>query len=69
MWTDADIGKGIPTEGVPPLLKQAVPLHDVVKVDCTCRAVRHRPRSILFVLERTAGRPHARSEIRGESFG
>ena len=25
--------KGIPTEGVPPLLRQAVPVHQVVKVD------------------------------------
>src|SRR5689334_24131801 len=28
-----DVNKGIPTEGVPPLLKRAVPLHDVVKID------------------------------------
>ncbi len=29
----AQANKGIPTEGVPPLLRQAVPVHQVVKVD------------------------------------
>jgi len=29
----ADVNKRIPTEGVPELLKHAVPLHEVVKVD------------------------------------
>ncbi len=29
----AQENKGIPTEGVPPLLRQAVPVHQVVKVD------------------------------------
>jgi NAD-reducing hydrogenase small subunit len=29
----ADTNPGVPTEGVPPLLKHAVPLHEVVKVD------------------------------------
>lgn len=29
----AEVNKGVPTEGVPALLRQAVPLHEVVKVD------------------------------------
>jgi NAD-reducing hydrogenase small subunit len=29
----SQVNKGIPTEGVPPLLRQAVPVHQVVKVD------------------------------------
>jgi NAD-reducing hydrogenase small subunit len=29
----SQVNKGIPTEGLPPLLRQAVPVHQVVKVD------------------------------------
>ena len=29
----SDVEKGIPTDGLPTLLKHAVPLHDVVKID------------------------------------
>ncbi len=47
----ADIGKGIPTRTVPPLLKQAVPLHDIVKVDVHVPGCPPPARSILFVLK------------------
>jgi len=47
----ADAGKGVPTEGVPPLLKQAVPLHDVVKVDLHVPGCPPPARTILFVLK------------------
>jgi NAD-reducing hydrogenase small subunit len=30
----AQENKGVPADGVPPLLKQACPVHDFVKVDC-----------------------------------
>ena len=46
----ADVGKGIPTEGVPHLLKQAVPLHDVVKIDLHVPGCPPPARTILFVL-------------------
>ena len=62
----ADIGKGIPTEGVPPLLKQVVPLHDVVKVDLHVPGCPAPARTILFVLkELLEGRvPDLRSSAR-----
>jgi NAD-reducing hydrogenase small subunit len=47
----ADTGKGIPTEGVPLLLKQAAPLHDVVKVDLHVPGCPPSARLILFVLK------------------
>ncbi len=47
----ADTAKGIPTEVVPPLLKQAVPLHDVVKVDLHVPGCPPSARTILFVLK------------------
>jgi NAD-reducing hydrogenase small subunit len=47
----ADTAKGIPTEVVPPLLKQAVPLHDVVKVDLHVPGCPPPARTILFVLK------------------
>ncbi len=47
----ADTGKGVPTEGVPALLKQALPVHDVVKVDLHVPGCPPPARSILFVLK------------------
>ncbi len=47
----ADVGKGVPSEGVPPLLKQSVPLHDVVKVDLHVPGCPPPAKTILFVLK------------------
>jgi len=41
---------GVPADGVPPLLKQAVPLHDVVKVDVHVPGCPPKPNAILFAL-------------------
>ena len=62
----ADTGKGIPTEGVPALLKQALPLQDVVKVDLHVPGCPPSARTILFVLtELLAGRvPDLKSSAR-----
>jgi len=47
----ADVDKGVPSVGVPPLLKQAVPLHDVVKVDLHVPGCPPPAKTILFVLK------------------
>jgi NAD-reducing hydrogenase small subunit len=47
----ADVGKGVPNEVVPPLLKQVAPLHDVVKVDLHVPGCPPSARLILFVLK------------------
>jgi NAD-reducing hydrogenase small subunit len=41
---------GVPNQGVPPLLRQAVPLHDVVKVDLHVPGCPPPPKAILYVL-------------------
>ena len=41
---------GVPTDGVPALLKQAVPLHDVIKVDLHVPGCPPKPNAILLVL-------------------
>jgi len=41
---------GIPTDGVPGLLKQALPLHEVVKVDVHVPGCPPKPNAILFAL-------------------
>ncbi len=41
---------GVPTDGVPALQKQAVPLHDVIKVDLHVPGCPPKPNAILFVL-------------------
>jgi NAD-reducing hydrogenase small subunit len=46
----ADEKPGVPTDGVPPLLKQAIPLHDVIKVDVHVPGCPPKPNAILFVL-------------------
>ena len=46
----ADAQKGIPTDGVPTLLKQAIPLQDVVKVDLHVPGCPPSASAILFVL-------------------
>jgi len=46
----SDVEKSVPTEGVPPLLKQAVPLHDAVKIDLHVPGCPPPARTILFVL-------------------
>jgi NAD-reducing hydrogenase small subunit len=62
----ADAAKGIPNEIVPALLKQAAPLHDVVKVDLHVPGCPPSARSILFVLkELLEGRvPDLKSSVR-----
>ena len=46
----ADLSAGIPTEGVPPLNRQAEPLRQVVKVDLNVPGCPPRPNAILMVL-------------------
>ncbi len=47
----ADVGKGVPTEVVPHLLKQSTPLHDVVKVDLHVPGCPPPARTILYVVK------------------
>ena len=62
----ADVQKGIPTDGVPALLKHAIPLQDVVKVDLHVPGCPPSASSILFVLtELLDGRiPDLKSKVR-----
>lgn len=62
----ADAEPGLPSQGVPPLLKQAIPLHDVVKVDLHVPGCPPSASSILFVLtELLEGRiPDLKSKVR-----
>jgi NAD-reducing hydrogenase small subunit len=62
----ADVQKGVPTDGVPTLLKHAIPLHDVVKVDVHVPGCPPSAPSILFVLtELLDGRiPDLKSKMR-----
>ena len=46
----ADVSAGIPTDGVPPLLRQAEPLRQTVKVDLHVPGCPPRPNAILMVL-------------------
>ena len=46
----ADAAPGVPTDGVPPLLRQALPLHDVVKVDLHVPGCPPKPNAILLAL-------------------
>lgn len=46
----ADTGKRVPTEGVPPLLKHAVPIQEVVKVDLHVPGCPPPAATIRFVL-------------------
>jgi len=41
---------GIPTEGVPPLLKHALPVHEVVKVDLHIPGCPPRAEAIMYVI-------------------
>jgi NAD-reducing hydrogenase small subunit len=54
----ADVNPGVPTSGVPPLLAQARPLHEFVKVDFYLPGCPPDPKAILSVLtDVLAGRP------------
>jgi len=46
----SDERPGIPADGVPPLLKHAVPLHEVVKVDVHVPGCPPKPNAILLAL-------------------
>jgi len=46
----ADVGKEIPTQGVPSLLRHALPLHDVVKIDLHVPGCPPSAPTILFVV-------------------
>ncbi len=41
---------GVPTEGVPPLLKHALPVHEVVKVDLHIPGCPPKPEAIMYVI-------------------
>ena len=43
-------GRGVPTDGVPALLKQAEPLHSAIKVDVHVPGCPPKPDAILFVV-------------------
>jgi len=62
----ADVQKGLPTDGVPALLKYAIPLHDVVKVDLHVPGCPPSAPTILFVVnELLDGRvPDLRAKVR-----
>ena len=62
----SDVEKGVPTEGVPALLKHAIPLHDVVKVDLHVPGCPPSAPTILFVItELLEGRmPDLRTKVR-----
>ena len=62
----ADVQKGAPTRGVPTLLKHAIPLQDVVKVDVHVPGCPPSAQAILFVLnELLDGRiPDLKSKVR-----
>ncbi|NWG14115.1 MAG: NADP oxidoreductase [Acidobacteria bacterium] len=57
---------GVPAQGVPPLLKHAVPVHDVVKVDLHIPGCPPRAEAILYVItELLAGRkPDLTSKVK-----
>jgi NAD-reducing hydrogenase small subunit len=62
----SDVDKAIPTDGVPPLLKHAQPLHDYIKVDLHVPGCPPSAAAILFVLtELLDGRiPDLKSKVR-----
>jgi NAD-reducing hydrogenase small subunit len=62
----ADESAGVPTDGVPPLLRQAEPLRQTVKVDLHVPGCPPRPNAILMVLsELLEGRePDLGSKVR-----
>ncbi|MDR3475112.1 MAG: NADP oxidoreductase [Devosia sp.] len=62
----SDVQKGPPTSGVPTLLKHAVPLHDVVKIDVHVPGCPPSADAILFVVsELLDGRiPDLKSKVR-----
>jgi NAD-reducing hydrogenase small subunit len=62
----ADVNPGIPTQGVPALLRHAMPVHDVVKVDLHVPGCPPPASAILFVIsELLEGRiPDLKSKVR-----
>jgi NAD-reducing hydrogenase small subunit len=61
----ADVNPGIPTVGVPPLLPQARPLHEIVKIDFHLPGCPPNPKAILGVLgELLQGRAPKTAELK-----
>jgi NAD-reducing hydrogenase small subunit len=62
----ADVEKGIPTQGVPALLRHSRPLHEIVKIDLHVPGCPPSAQAILFVLnELLDGRiPNLKSKVR-----
>ena len=64
----AQANRGVPVDGVPALLRQAVPVQEVIKVDLHIPGCPPSPASIAYALGELRGRPHAgtgnKSEIR-----
>jgi NAD-reducing hydrogenase small subunit len=62
----ADVQKGIPTDGVPALLRHAIPLHEAVKIDLHVPGCPPSAPSILFVVnELLDGRiPDLKTKVR-----
>ena len=46
----AQDGPGVPSDGVPALLKHAIPLHEVVKVDLHIPGCPPKPEAIMYVI-------------------
>jgi NAD-reducing hydrogenase small subunit len=47
---DVQEGPGLPGEGAPPLLKHALPVHEVVKVDLHIPGCPPKPEAIMYVI-------------------
>ena len=62
----AQISKGVPVDGVPSLLRQAVPVHEVIKVDLHIPGCPPSPASIAYALgELVEGRmPELASKVK-----
>jgi len=62
----SEVNRVVPTDGVPPLLRHAVPVHEFVKVDLHVPGCPPSPKAIAFVLDELfEGRvPDLRSKVK-----